>query len=317
MNIFSNKLLNSSYKQERFLILIILSFTLVGCDDACSKYKHSQFIEGMYYPNGTINLQVRPVKSIDRIFVITVSHPFRVSELGVITPGWFDEPGSQGVRSQFDVGRAEVFKKKIYYISLYQLYNTGRFEYFERSISLKEWIRIHPIWTVFISVILLIVIIYLVKKYLNKQTQLFILYSTIGVAIVLVIVYWDDIIKFIDKLVLLLILVFIGSAFDKTSSSDNNSNDTFETDKYEQEREHSRASSKSRCKDCRSIDMAPLLISKGDGRCKDCDGTGHDRTAEALVDFGTLGLVDGKIDCKTCYGTGQCQSCGGTGFIFN
>lgn len=93
-----------------------------------------------------------------------------------------------------------------------------------------------------------------------------------------------------------------------SSSSDDNSNGIFENIEDEQGSETNLAGSKSKCRDC---------WSKEEGRCKDCEGTGHDRTAEALVDFGSLGLIDGKIDCKICSGTGQCQSCGGTGSVFS
>ncbi len=314
MNLFSFILFKSSYKYECLFILLVFSFALVGCKGACTKYERTQFVEGMYYPNGTVNLVGRPVKSVDRAFVITVSHPFRVSELGILTPGWYDEPQLHGVRPPFEVGRAEVYKKKTYYIPLYQLNSTGRFEYYERSMSLKEWIRIHPIWTILISIILLIAIIYLIANFVNKQTRLIIIFSAIGVAIVLIIVNLDDVIKFISGLGVILLFALIGAGFDGAYSSDNNSNDDSDNDRYN---DTDQAKSKTRCKNCRSLDMGTLLISKGDGRCKDCDGTGHDRTAEALVDFGSLGLVDGKINCETCHGTGQCQSCGGTGFIFS
>ena len=68
------------------------------------------------------------------------------------------------------------------------------------------------------------------------------------------------------------------------------------------------------CKDCNSIDYK-LFADKGDGSCKECDGTGHDQGSEALSQFMSLGLADHKIDCKKCSGTGQCQTCGGTGLV--
>ena len=71
----------------------------------------------------------------------------------------------------------------------------------------------------------------------------------------------------------------------------------------------------SRCTDCQSIDLSTLFASKGNGRCSECDGTGHDGVAEGLVHLATFGIENGKIDCKTCSGTGQCQTCGGTGEV--
>jgi len=72
----------------------------------------------------------------------------------------------------------------------------------------------------------------------------------------------------------------------------------------------------SRCPDCENIDISSLISSgKGNGRCKECKGTGIDQAASALVQFGTLGLEGKNIPCKICSGTGQCQTCGGTGDV--
>ncbi len=72
----------------------------------------------------------------------------------------------------------------------------------------------------------------------------------------------------------------------------------------------------SRCPDCENIDISTLVSSgKGNGRCKECKGTGIDQAASALVQFGTLGLEGKDIPCKVCSGTGQCQTCGGTGEV--
>ncbi|MCX6241736.1 MAG: hypothetical protein NTX43_08035, partial [Bacteroidetes bacterium] len=72
----------------------------------------------------------------------------------------------------------------------------------------------------------------------------------------------------------------------------------------------------SRCPDCENINVSSLIPSgKGNGRCKECKGTGIDQAASALVQFGTLGLEGKNIPCKICSGTGQCQTCGGTGEV--
>ena len=74
--------------------------------------------------------------------------------------------------------------------------------------------------------------------------------------------------------------------------------------------------SKRRCPDC-EIDISGLsLSSKGDGRCIECKGTGRDRHSEALVQAATLGLEGDYYPCKICAGTGQCQTCGGTGYEY-
>jgi hypothetical protein len=98
-------------------------------------------------------------------------------------------------------------------------------------------------------------------------------------------------------------------------SSEDISDSTFSNDE-DRDIKNESTSSTNRCTDCQSIDLSGWgFTSKGNGRCKECNGTGHDRGTEALVQFGTLGLEDGKYDCKTCSGTGQCQTCGGTGVV--
>lgn len=100
-------------------------------------------------------------------------------------------------------------------------------------------------------------------------------------------------------------------------SSEYDSKETYESDEGDQESEvASRTSGTRRCQDCQSIDISGLgFTSKGNGRCKECDGTGHDKLTEVIVQLGTFGAVDDKYDCKTCHGTGQCQTCGGTGIV--
>lgn len=64
----------------------------------------------------------------------------------------------------------------------------------------------------------------------------------------------------------------------------------------------------STCTDCQNF---------GNGRCRKCDGTGHDQLTEGLSNLLTLGIdrLRAKVDCEECYGTGQCQTCGGTGEV--
>ncbi len=103
-------------------------------------------------------------------------------------------------------------------------------------------------------------------------------------------------------------------------NSENNSDETFisETNRESEEENFYNTRSTIRCEDCQSIDLSGYgFISKGNGMCKVCDGTGHDQGTEALVQFTTLGLLDDKYDCETCSGTGQCQTCGGTGLVYN
>jgi hypothetical protein len=62
---------------------------------------------------------------------------------------------------------------------------------------------------------------------------------------------------------------------------------------------------------------------RGDGNCKRCEGSGkiddsfRAQMHEFMVSAGSFGLLhdnpDYEIDCPRCNGTGQCQTCGGTG----
>ncbi len=163
MNHYSQIFLQSPIKYGLHSILVMLLFMLVGCS-GCSKYKRTELIEGMYYPNGVVKLEGRAVKSVDRVYEITISHPFRVSELGVLTPGWYEEPWRNN-HQPFDVGKAEISDAGVYYIPVYMLNSTGRFEYHQRSITIKEWIRDHPIMTALLAgVVLVVLIVWLLKK---------------------------------------------------------------------------------------------------------------------------------------------------------
>lgn len=68
------------------------------------------------------------------------------------------------------------------------------------------------------------------------------------------------------------------------------------------------------CHDCDAPDVgaAVLLKSKGNGVCSHCHGT------KISPDFGDNvdAIIDQQDDpCSNCNGTGQCQSCGGTGVV--
>lgn len=68
------------------------------------------------------------------------------------------------------------------------------------------------------------------------------------------------------------------------------------------------------CNNCRM----PDIIFGGDGRCVKCWGSGINHVKEA-IDM-TIEAVTGieyeDPPCETCSGTGQCQSCGGEGFVY-
>ncbi len=71
-----------------------------------------------------------------------------------------------------------------------------------------------------------------------------------------------------------------------------------------------------KCPDCDGEDFNSIH-SKGNGDCKHCHGKGsvHD-IGDALTEIATFGSVESETECKVCSGTGQCQTCGGEGYIY-
>ena len=93
---------------------------------------------------------------------------------------------------------------------------------------------------------------------------------------------------------------------DDSASYSSDSSDPSDSSEQESGRE--------RCPDC-EIDISGFsFTSKGDGRCRNCNGTGV--VNEPGVEFITLGLEDSEYACKVCSHTGQCQTCGGTGYVY-
>ena len=68
-----------------------------------------------------------------------------------------------------------------------------------------------------------------------------------------------------------------------------------------------------KCPDCKGPDLSSIFGGKGNGECRYCDeGKIHD-IGDALV--GLAGF-DNYHYCEYCSGTGQCQTCGGTGYEY-
>lgn len=67
------------------------------------------------------------------------------------------------------------------------------------------------------------------------------------------------------------------------------------------------------CPDC--LGRVGLTSSKGDGVCRECKGTGEEGMV-ALVpkDLTPDCLIE---ECSECSGTGQCQTCGGEGWVYD
>jgi DnaJ-class molecular chaperone len=68
-----------------------------------------------------------------------------------------------------------------------------------------------------------------------------------------------------------------------------------------------------KCPDCDSVNLTPYT-DQGDGRCSECHGTGAGGVIEDLID-GLNPLSNQESECQKCHGTGQCQTCGGSGIV--
>lgn len=64
------------------------------------------------------------------------------------------------------------------------------------------------------------------------------------------------------------------------------------------------------CPDCYGITIS-ILIDAGDGKCNECGGSG---LGDGLDQF-AASIVNEKSICDKCNGSGECQTCYGTGII--
>ena len=65
---------------------------------------------------------------------------------------------------------------------------------------------------------------------------------------------------------------------------------------------------------CRDCDGVKIFANEGDGKCSVCHGDGRGGILDQVADG--LNPWDVKTGCWKCHGTGQCQSCGGTGLVY-
>jgi len=69
------------------------------------------------------------------------------------------------------------------------------------------------------------------------------------------------------------------------------------------------------CPDC-DQEVGNIFGHRGNGRCKRCHGMGETYNAvDKVIDFATMGKAESITPCNICSETGQCQTCGGTGYI--
>lgn len=74
----------------------------------------------------------------------------------------------------------------------------------------------------------------------------------------------------------------------------------------------------SKCPDCDGIDImgSGLFGSRGDGRCSHCHGEGRVPDAIRGLAAPFVGCDPAEV-CEVCSGSGQCQTCGGTGYVWS
>ncbi len=70
----------------------------------------------------------------------------------------------------------------------------------------------------------------------------------------------------------------------------------------------------SKCPDC----FYEFMENKRSGKCRNCEGTGEaPDPMDSFTEAATFGLSKADNICKICSGTGQCQTCGGTGYVYS
>lgn len=59
--------------------------------------------------------------------------------------------------------------------------------------------------------------------------------------------------------------------------------------------------------------MATCTWCKGNGRCKECGGTGDGKKVVSHPSQGLVNSETGTVKCPACDGRGRCSACDGTG----
>ena len=131
----------------------VLAFVVL-MSTGCDKYQPRTTIEGVYHPNGCVQMEGRRARwSWPTTIQVTVCQPIRVSELGLMTYGWeVRQPGFQAEVARLEFSDAGV------YIVADRLRQNGRFEYRERQPTLNDWTRNHPIRVVAMLVFLALIV---------------------------------------------------------------------------------------------------------------------------------------------------------------
>lgn len=126
-------------------VLLLLALVFVGCGDS---YQPQTAVEGVFEPTVTAPDGSHCVKIEGRrdgwlrfypTTAPTMCGPIRVSEIGIMTYGYeVRQPGLKLEVARLEFSDASVF------IATQHLRATGRFEYRERSATVKDWARNNP-----------------------------------------------------------------------------------------------------------------------------------------------------------------------------
>lgn len=168
---------NTMKMRHKIFLFLSLSLLISSCS---TKFKSTEFIEGTFYPNGTVQLEGRKAESLDQNFTLTVSQPLYFNELGNINihDFWGRERrgGYEKIKDQMaGVLYYEAAKTKIqsglgeYYIPVVMLNQNGRFEYHRRTLSPTEWIQYHPFMSLIILIILVVLTVIVLKQVQKNQ----------------------------------------------------------------------------------------------------------------------------------------------------
>lgn len=182
LGLYSNKNLQYSNINWIFLILL-LSLLFSSCAKMSLNYNRHEYITGTYYPNNTVKIEARPVDSPKELKILTIRQPIPVYEVGDIhiIVNWGPTGQYRDYMKRmnppyadwaYDVVKSDIPGYGKYYVPVYILEQNGRLEFSKRNLSLFEWIQYHPILSLFVLIVILIIIIFAQISNFKKQQVL-------------------------------------------------------------------------------------------------------------------------------------------------
>ena len=157
----------------KYRIFLFLSLTLL-LSSCGSKYERTEFIDGTFTPNGSVQIEGRRINSIGDNYNLTINSPIHINEIGELRLNWFQMENRKDYwRTSdgfvyFEVGKSDIGNGE-YFIPTYYLKNYGTFDYQQRTLSFTEWIQFHPIWSILIVIAIIILVVNVLKYYASQQ----------------------------------------------------------------------------------------------------------------------------------------------------